>query len=75
MGSHKNHFQDPEEKGEAAATDLPDLWVTAVSSPHEKCARCWHHQEDVNKNAYYPQLCGRCVENVSEGEGEERIYA
>lgn len=43
-------------------------------SPYEKCVRCWHRREDVNKKLDYPGLCGRCVENVG-GKGETRSYA
>ena len=38
-----------------------------------KCVRCWHHRDDVGKNAEHPELCGRCVTNVA-GEGERRDW-
>ena len=38
-----------------------------------KCARCWHHREDVGSHASHPELCGRCVENV-DGSGESRQW-
>ena len=64
------------EKQDAIATELPELWLSVKASEYEKCARCWHHREDVNKNPEYPQLCGRCVENVDPSrEGESRNYA
>ncbi|MBI5462141.1 MAG: isoleucine--tRNA ligase, partial [Gammaproteobacteria bacterium] len=41
------------------------LWVTVSPSDHAKCARCWHHREDVGSHGEHPELCGRCVENVA----------
>jgi len=61
---------------DAVKTESEDLWVLVTTSEHEKCARCWHHRIDVNQNPAYPELCGRCVTNVDEGnEGETRHYA
>ncbi|EDN69185.1 Isoleucyl-tRNA synthetase, class Ia [Beggiatoa sp. PS] len=50
------------------------FWVTAVPSTHQKCVRCWHHREEVGTHTEHPQLCGRCIENVT-GDGEQRRYA
>ncbi len=61
---------------DATKTDSEDLWVVVKKSEHEKCARCWHHREDVNQNPAYPDLCGRCVSNIDENtQGEVRHYA
>jgi len=57
----------------AMATDVPSLSVTVSPSDHEKCSRCWHHQDDVGTHAEHPELCGRCVENVA-GSGELRRF-
>jgi isoleucyl-tRNA synthetase len=35
--------------------------------------RCWHHREDVGADGNHPELCGRCVENVT-GAGETRRF-
>lgn len=43
-------------------------------SKNPKCARCWHRRLDVNADSAYPELCGRCVENVA-GKGETRRFA
>ncbi|MDQ7089888.1 MAG: isoleucine--tRNA ligase [Methylococcales bacterium] len=59
---------------EAMQTDLAGLKLKAVASNHEKCVRCWHHQETVGSHTEHPELCGRCVENIA-GEGEVRHYA
>ncbi|WP_101675811.1 isoleucine--tRNA ligase [Alloalcanivorax mobilis] len=53
---------------------VPGLKVSVSPSPHSKCARCWHHREDVGVDPAHPEICGRCVTNV-EGSGEERHYA
>ncbi|MBS0289904.1 MAG: isoleucine--tRNA ligase [Proteobacteria bacterium] len=64
------------EKKEAIATQMSDLFLTVFPSQHEKCARCWHRRIDVNKVPEYPQICGRCVENISPNQiGEKRLYA
>ena len=62
-----------------APMGLPDsqadgLKVAISASPHNKCARCWHHREDVGSHAEHPEICGRCIENI-EGEGEVRQHA
>ncbi len=56
------------------AEDVSGLALLVKASEHPKCVRCWHHREDVGKNAEHPELCGRCVENVA-GKGEVRHYA
>jgi isoleucyl-tRNA synthetase len=50
------------------------LWVDASSSDHQKCARCWHHREDVGSHSEHPELCGRCIDNI-DGAGEQRSFA
>ncbi|MEN8108379.1 MAG: isoleucine--tRNA ligase [Pseudomonadota bacterium] len=61
---------------DAVDAGVPDVgvWIVATPSAHEKCVRCWHHREDVGSHAGHPEICGRCVDNVS-GEGEVRRYA
>jgi isoleucyl-tRNA synthetase len=58
------------EKADAAN----DVIIEATSSPHAKCARCWHWREDVGQHAEYPELCGRCASNLF-GSGEAREIA
>jgi len=50
------------------------LWLKVQPSTHEKCIRCWHHREDVGQSSEHPQICARCIENVT-GKGEARRYA
>ncbi len=59
--------------GEAIDTDVPGLRVAAWASEHAKCVRCWHHREDVGSHEAHPELCGRCVSNVT-GDGETRRF-
>ena len=54
--------------------DSGSVWVKAAPSTHNKCVRCWHLRADVGSNAEHPELCSRCVENVT-GNGEQRRYA
>jgi len=58
----------------AIATEIGGLQLQVIASKHEKCVRCWHHREDVGSDSDHPELCGRCVENVT-GSGEQRLYA
>ena len=59
---------------DALDTDIDSLKVQVKASAHTKCVRCWHHREDVGANAEHPELCGRCVDNVT-GAGETRRFA
>lgn len=58
---------------DSSATDVSGLHVRAAPSKHAKCARCWHHREDVGAHRDHPLLCGRCVANL--GPGERRTIA
>ncbi len=40
------------------------LSVEAGKAEGVKCGRCWRFVDDVGKDADYPELCGRCVENL-----------
>ena len=57
-----------------AETELAGLCLDIHATEHVKCERCWHHREDVGVVAAEPELCGRCVDNVS-GAGEVRKFA
>jgi isoleucyl-tRNA synthetase len=50
------------------------LALRVSASAYAKCVRCWHQRADVGNHAEHPQLCGRCVENVT-GSGEQRQFA
>ncbi len=64
-----------EDAGEAAqGTLLPGLKIIVRKSSERKCVRCWHYRGDVGVNTEHPELCHRCVDNVT-GAGEVRRYA
>ncbi|GGI91054.1 isoleucine--tRNA ligase [Legionella impletisoli] len=48
--------------------------ISVLASEHEKCARCWHRRSDVGEDPHYPDLCVRCVGNIS-GMDEVRRFA
>jgi isoleucyl-tRNA synthetase len=50
-----------------------EVWVRADVNEDVKCVRCWHHRPDVGIDPAHPELCGRCVENVT-GQGEDRRW-
>jgi isoleucyl-tRNA synthetase len=49
------------------------LSVLAEPTTKAKCVRCWQRRGDVGANAEHPELCGRCVSNIS-GVGEDRTW-
>ena len=51
-----------------------ELWIAVMPSAHSKCVRCWHQRADVGQHSEHPELCGRCVTNVT-GAGEQRRFA
>jgi isoleucyl-tRNA synthetase len=59
---------------DAVVTEVAGLKLKVVKSGNTKCARCWHFREDVGVHAEHPEICGRCVDNIS-GAGEVRHYA
>ncbi len=48
--------------------------VMAGKADGNKCVRCWHLRADVGSDAAHPEICVRCIDNVS-GEGETRRIA
>ncbi|MDP3706423.1 MAG: isoleucine--tRNA ligase [Legionellaceae bacterium] len=54
--------------------DELDVAIDAQASESTKCARCWHRLDDVGDNAEHPELCLRCVGNIS-GQDEVRAHA
>lgn len=58
----------------AIESELEGLWILAEATEHVKCARCWHHREEVGSIKGHEDLCQRCVDNI-DGEGETRHFA
>jgi isoleucyl-tRNA synthetase len=63
------HKVTSEPAGTAAAETgtavIPGVWLRAQRSTGTKCVRCWHLTDDVGTHAEHPELCGRCVGNIS----------
>ena len=53
---------------------MAGLKVSLKRSEANKCVRCWHFIDDVGSNDQHPEVCGRCISNIS-GAGEARHYA
>lgn len=60
---------------DSVVTDIGGLKVHVELSKNTKCVRCWHHREEVGKREAHPELCDRCISNLPDGEGEQRLYA
>lgn len=58
----------------AEETLLSNVKLRIEASTAEKCARCWHRRQDVGENKAHPELCSRCVGNISE-QFETRTHA
>jgi isoleucyl-tRNA synthetase len=58
---------------DSIATGVKGLHIKVNPSDYAKCARCWHHREDVGTHHDHPTICGRCISNL--GDGETRSYA
>jgi isoleucyl-tRNA synthetase len=52
-----------------------EIHVEVHKTTQAKCMRCWHHVETVNQQSDYPDICHRCVINISTEKGEHREYA
>ena len=63
-----------EKPADAVETEIKGLAVRVAPSTFPKCIRCWHHREDVGSHKDHPQICSRCVQNVT-GPGETRKHA
>jgi isoleucyl-tRNA synthetase len=49
------------------------VWIRVQPCNDAKCVRCWQHRPDVGRSAEHPELCARCVQNLSL-PGESRRY-
>jgi isoleucyl-tRNA synthetase len=64
-------YECPED---AVQTEMKGVRLKVYVSKYSKCVRCWHQCADVGDDDEHPELCARCVENVT-GAGETRHYA
>jgi isoleucyl-tRNA synthetase len=50
---------------DAQADGSQALSVSVSAAPGAKCPRCWRWQADIGVNPSQPELCGRCVRQLS----------
>jgi len=58
----------------AADAAREGVWIAVKPTEAPKCVRCWQRRPDVGAHPEHPELCSRCVENVT-GAGEHRRFA
>jgi isoleucyl-tRNA synthetase len=63
-----------EKPANAGSSELEGLYILATATEKEKCARCWHHSDEVGKQVEDKELCKRCITNIH-GKGETRFFA
>ena len=52
------------------AGKLEDKLLVAVDkAPGEKCVRCWNYKETVGTVAEHPEICARCVQQLTGSHG------
>ncbi len=71
---HEDDNAPEAEEGEVIATSGLEMKIVVTPSEYPKCERCWHRRPDVGAVSTYPDICERCVTNIS-GPGEERVFA
>ena len=60
-------------EGAVQASSTPGVWIVVKPTENVKCVRCWNRRPDVGSNSDHPELCERCVTNLT--TGEKRQYA
>jgi isoleucyl-tRNA synthetase len=66
---HAQPDDAPIPEGTVAASGAgAGVWIRAARSDAAKCVRCWHRRADVGAVPQHPELCGRCVTNLGDGE-------
>jgi isoleucyl-tRNA synthetase len=68
------HLGSVTEALETVEIEGDTLKVAVGATDHGKCVRCWHHRDSVGEHPEHPELCGRCVVNVTTA-GETRRWA
>ncbi len=66
--------KDTKRPKQASATAHKGLFLMVEPVAHNKCIRCWHYIADVGQNQKHPQLCQRCIMNLSLSNEESRYY-
>jgi isoleucyl-tRNA synthetase len=65
--------QPPDQAVASASVPGGGVWLQVRRTTAPKCVRCWHHRADVGSTPEHPELCSRCVANIT-GPGEARRY-
>jgi isoleucyl-tRNA synthetase len=63
-----------DEQADSDTEATVELVVDVSAATGTKCVRCWHIRDDIGTDSAHPEICARCVTNVS-GDGEVRHYA
>ena len=58
---------------DAVLNEALGVAIHVQASEAAKCERCWHRCEDIGQNSEHPELCLRCVGNIS-GDDEVRHF-
>jgi isoleucyl-tRNA synthetase len=51
-----------------------ELSVDVKKSNAQKCGRCWHRQETVGASGEHPEICSRCISNISDIEEQRSFF-
>jgi isoleucyl-tRNA synthetase len=61
-------------EGAVQASSAPGVWIVVKRTEAVKCVRCWNRRPDVGSTSEHPELCERCVTNLTM-PGEQRQFA
>jgi isoleucyl-tRNA synthetase len=64
----------PSDAVSATGFESGGVWIRVSVSPDPKCVRCWQHRPEVGASGEHPELCGRCIGNLSL-PGEQRRFS
>jgi isoleucyl-tRNA synthetase len=65
--------QTSQPPADAVAASVTGVWIKVQPATAKKCVRCWQQRDDVGVAAAHPDICGRCVTNLS-AAGEQRSF-
>lgn len=55
----------------AKVSEMEGLFIEPGRAPGQKCNRCWKYSETVGQSVHHPEMCGDCVEVLTNYFGEE----
>jgi isoleucyl-tRNA synthetase len=68
------HAVDAAELEKAGEARVNGLAIYVHPTEAAKCARCWHRRPEVGRHPEHPEICDRCVTNITTA-GEKRVFA